>query len=384
MNILFYDTGSYTYNDLLSHFEKLGHTCNFMLYLFPNPFEDEFFCERMQQELHAQKYDLVFSVNFFPLVATVCKENNIPYLSWSYDSPIDEKYAPYFEMETNYICLFDRAEVTRYQNAGFTKVFHFPLAVNTERLEKQLQGVPTPIPYIADASFVGQLYSTNDLDLLLSKSNDYIRGYMESIIQAQLRIYGYNLINDVIPNELYNTLNDIYIKNSVPPTPLPRYGFINSILKQVTRRERIFLLEELANYFKVEHFSQSKYNFRTPVLHMPSVDYYKEMPLVFRTSKLNLCPTLRSIQSGMPLRALDITGSGGTLFSNYQAELAENFANDEEVIMYSSMEEAIDKAHFYLSNDSVREAIAQNGFKKTKKCFDYTVALPKLLDMIKK
>ena len=88
MNILFYDTGSYTYNDLLYHFEKLGHTCKFMLYLFPDPFEDDFFCERMKQELDTQNYDLVFSVNFSPLVATVCKEKGIPYLSWSYDSPI--------------------------------------------------------------------------------------------------------------------------------------------------------------------------------------------------------------------------------------------------------------------------------------------------------
>ena len=52
MNILFYDTGSYTYKDLLYHFEALGHTCKFMLYLFPDPFEDDFFCERMRDELH--------------------------------------------------------------------------------------------------------------------------------------------------------------------------------------------------------------------------------------------------------------------------------------------------------------------------------------------
>jgi len=80
---------------------------------------------------------------------------------------------------------------------------------------------------------------------------------------------------------------------------------------------------------------------------------------------------------------LDILGSAGTLFSNYQIELAENFASDEEVIMYSSMEEAIDKAHFYLDNDSIREAIALRGFEKAKKCFDYSIALPKLLKMVK-
>ena len=51
----------------------------------------------------------------------------------------------------------------------------------------------------------------------------------------------------------------------------------------------------------------------------------EELPCVFRYSKLNLNPTLKSIQSGIPLRALDIMGAKGVLLSNFQPELVEYF-----------------------------------------------------------
>lgn len=50
------------------------------------------------------------------------------------------------------------------------------------------------------------------------------------------------------------------------------------------------------------------------------IDYYNEMPYVFNNSRINLNITLRSIKSGIPLRAMDICGAGGFLLSNYQAD----------------------------------------------------------------
>lgn len=94
------------------------------------------------------------------------------------------------------------------------------------------------------------------------------------------------------------------------------------------------------------------------------------MPGVFRYSRLNLCPTLKSIRSGIPLRALDIMGAGGTLFSNFQPELAEAFEDGKDVILYESMEDAFAKAEYYLKNDTLRREIARNGYHKI--CQDFT------------
>lgn len=48
------------------------------------------------------------------------------------------------------------------------------------------------------------------------------------------------------------------------------------------------------------------------------IDWYSVMPLVFKNTCINLNITLKSIQSGIPLRGMDIMGSGGFLLTNYQ------------------------------------------------------------------
>ena len=55
------------------------------------------------------------------------------------------------------------------------------------------------------------------------------------------------------------------------------------------------------------------------------VDTLKEMPKVFRQSKINLNLSTRSIKTGIPQRVWDILGAGGFLITNYQNELNKYF-----------------------------------------------------------
>ena len=57
---------------------------------------------------------------------------------------------------------------------------------------------------------------------------------------------------------------------------------------------------------------------------MGYADYYEQMPKIFRLSDVNLNISLRTIQTGIPLRVLDVLACGGFLISNYQEELAES------------------------------------------------------------
>lgn len=69
-----------------------------------------------------------------------------------------------------------------------------------------------------------------------------------------------------------------------------------------------------------------------------TVSYTAEMPDVFYRSKINLNLTLRSITSGIPLRA-DILGCGGFLLSNYQPELCEYFTPDVDFVYFNDMDD---------------------------------------------
>ena len=151
-------------------------------------------------------------------------------------------------------------------------------------------------------------------------------------------------------------------------------------LFQVTARDRETLLEIAADEGQVTLYSGSQYA-GTRIMQQGIVDYENGMPKVFRSSKINLNITLRSITSGIPLRALDIMGAGGFLMSNYQPELAEYFIDGQDIVLFDSPEDMRWKVNYYLQHDEERQQIAQNGFEKVKKEFSYDIQLKKMLQL---
>ena len=112
------------------------------------------------------------------------------------------------------------------------------------------------------------------------------------------------------------------------------------------------------------------------------LDYNTQMPVMFNSSKINLNITLRSIQSGISLRALDIMGAGGFLISNWQPELAECFEEGKEVVMYYDRNDLMSKIEYYLQNEDERMKIAENGQKKIIEQFDYSCAWKKIFGVV--
>lgn len=75
--------------------------------------------------------------------------------------------------------------------------------------------------------------------------------------------------------------------------------------------------------------------------------------------------------TGLSLRVWDVMGSGGFLLSNYQEEIEDYFTIGEDIEVFSSEEELVDKAGYYLEHDEIREKIARNGYEKVRKYHSY-------------
>ena len=117
------------------------------------------------------------------------------------------------------------------------------------------------------------------------------------------------------------------------------------------------------------------------VKNIGAVDFYKEMPDVFRSARINLNVTLRSILTGIPLRALDIMASGGFLLSNYQEELCDHFVPGEEFDFYSDYDDLCAKVDYYLSHEKERQDIARAGRIKVQRDFSLSKRLDEMLEM---
>jgi glycosyltransferase involved in cell wall biosynthesis len=91
-------------------------------------------------------------------------------------------------------------------------------------------------------------------------------------------------------------------------------------------------------------------------------DLYRNGKIVFQKSRYG--EVTRRIFEGMSCKKLVITDR-----LNPNKQLGDIFIENEEIVFYSSKEEALEKIQFYLNNEQERNRIAENGYKKVIDCF---------------
>ena len=224
--------------------------------------------------------------------------------------------------------------------------------------------------YSCDISFVGNLYSEKKNRLRNVELEEYSHGFVEGLIESQLKVYGYNFIREALSDDVVTEivekcqlqLSDMYYQDSMQMAA-------DVVGMEVSARERERVLKVLGERFDVDLYSGSKLPVSLQGLRIHEkgfADYGKEMPLIFHNSKINLNITSKTIESGIPLRVFDILSCGGFCMTNYQPEIAEYFVDGEDLVMYSSIEDLVSKVAYYLEHDEEREQIARNGYEKLK------------------
>lgn len=378
MKILFIEWKSFGNEDIKEAFTAEGH----MVVCFPFSNRDARRDEELEAELigalRRETPDAVFSFNYFPVVSNACKKEGVRYLSWIYDSPYVMLYSYTVINPCNTIYVFDKELYAEFHNAGIQTVRYLPMAANTKRLDRLCRsegaadaaGSLTPADaapsYLYDVSFVGSLYTEehNFFDRMTGLS-DYAKGYLDAIMSAQMKIQGYNFIQE----SLSPIMDELYRALPMDPNPdgveSKEYLYAQYVInRKIAGLEREELIREVAGRFPFDLFTPNR-NFTLPNLtNHGTTDYYTQAPLVFRRSRINLNISLRSIKSGIPLRAFDILGSGGFLLSNFQADFLDHFVPGEDFVYYESKEDLLSKIGYYLSHEDERAAIARNGHDK--------------------
>ncbi len=381
MKILIYDWGFFTKDDLYRTLKSQGIEIN-LFYSESSPrmrAERERFLEEFEDFLKDKEYDAFFTINFFPEFAVEANKRGILYICWTYDSPSLGGISEALKLETNRIFLFDSSEYEEYRGYDIKNLYYLPLAVNTSRLSKITVPPMARMKFYTDISFVGQLYQS-DMDQIFPLFDEYSAGYVAAIINAQLSIYGRNIIQDLINPKIVDNLFNEQVKEALLDnlnkgflTDVEKINFSNVIkflLKAVTNKERVLLLTLLAKYHKVKLYTRGTHQL-PGVTNLGTVDYLNEMPMVFKCSKINLNMSLRSIKTGIPQRVLDILGCGALALTNYQEDLDKHFKDNENILIYRSMEEALDKCNFYLKNDKEAERVRKNGYKLVREQFSF-------------
>ncbi len=328
----------------------------------------------------------VFSINFFPVIAEICHIYKTPYLCWTVDSPVPELFSESIKLPTNRIFLFDRAQFETFSRYNPKGIFHLPLASCTERFDRVIQTITDADRqnYSCDISFVGSLYSEKNPLSKLSGMPDYAKGYIDALVEASLKIYGYNPVENAMTDDLAGTIKacapSFYSPGVTIANPDKYIAAHSYIGMQIAQTERIRTLNTLAQFFNVDLYTRSDTSPLQGVRTHGGVATLTEMPKIFHLSKINLNMTIKPIQTGLPLRIFDIMGCGGFLMTNYQTELTEHFEIGVDLEAYASMEELVDKCAYYLKHEDERKQIAQNGYRKVSENHTY---IHRIKEMIK-
>lgn len=395
MHILMYRWKAYNYRDIEQTFLLLGHTVdNIEQELGSYDVSPEF--ERViEEKIRGTHYDMVFTVNYFPLISNVCERTGVKYVSWTCDNPLISMYHESVFHACNYIFTFDKTNYLEFRGMGVKHIWYLPLAVDTERMDALLGAPEKPErrnatqdsemrKYRGDVAFVGSLYERNSYDKIKNRLPEYLRGYFDAVMEAQLNISGANIVEPMLTTNILEQLQE-YFQLEKSEGSFSDLGLIfqTTVLGfKIAEIERRRALIELSKHYRVNVYSNSDVSDLLRIQYCGSVDYWSEMPKVFRMSKINLNFTIPNIKSGIPLRIWDVLGCGGFLLTNYQAEIPYYFKEGENLVCFDSLEDLCEKVGYYLEHEEERKRIAWNGYRKVREKHSYIERIRTILDTV--
>ena len=391
MKVFFMEWNSFCNEDILDAFEKLSESDR-PIEVFRYKFEpresadNPEFEENLEKAIVNEQPSFVFSMNYYPEVSKVCQKTGIKYASWLYDNPQVKLYSYTLINSCNYVFVFDSQMYKEFSGQGIKTVYYLPLAASSRRLDSIVIPDKERKKWESDVSFCGSMYNEghNFWDRISDKVSSYTKGYIEGLMKAQMQVEGANFVQESLNKYVIDDM-----VNALSLTPnfdgVETYEYLYGqyvVNRKITAIERYEILEMLGRKYNVTLYTKDK-KFKIPkVDNRGEVDYYLEMPKAFKCSKINLNISLRSIKSGIPLRAFDIMACNGFLISNYQADFFDFFEAGEDFVYYESREDLDEKIGYYLSNPEERIRIAQNAHDKVAKYHTFEKRLEQIFNSV--
>lgn len=339
----------------------------------------------MISRLENNSYTYVISYLFIPAVSDICYGLHIPYISWTYDSPLTALFTKPVYNNTNYTFIFDKMQCKRLINSDVPHIYHMPLAVNLERTGCLDITDEDEHLYSHDISFVGGLYENNTYNAVIRSIPEHLQLQLKLYLMQNMCHWDYVREWPELSTECIDFLQsqtDVSSWNQTCLLSDPAYLGLLFLPRKLAELERVSVLNALAQDFDVHLYTKSPTDYLQNVHTHTGVDYYTVMNKIFYFSKINLNITLPSIETGVPQRILDIMGCGGFVLTNYQEEIEDLFTIGKDIEVFHNIDELRDKCNYYLAHENERLRIAMNGYIKVRDSFSYEHQLKEIISIV--
>lgn len=390
MRVIFCKWNSICEKGVSAAFDRLGIGCiDFVRSFTSVDYDMDYISDLVDRVLEEKKNDsniFLFTINFQPIVARAAKVLKLPYLSWTVDCPSFQLYSETTKYATSHIFVLDRMQAEKYASLGVPNIYHLPMACDLDSWDRVVVSGEDHKKYDADISFVGSLYSEKCIYNSIEKDlPEYMRGYVDGLIDAQLNVYGYNFLEDSITKEFADEfkkyadwipLGSDYYEDTRAIVADTYVGY------KCTEKERIKTLQAISENYNMDLWTLSDTTMIPKINNRGGADSNTMMPKIIKCSKINLNMTNRPIKTGMPLRIFDLMGAGGFVISNYQVEILDHFVPGQDIVLYESIPDLIDKIGYYLEHDDERIEIARKGYEKVREYHTYDIRIVQMLQAV--
>lgn len=387
MRILFYQWGNFNEKVIEDTLRELGHFVSTRSIDKTADVSSDEMVLSVAKEISACHANVVFTVDYFHNLATAAKRENILYYSWLFHVPQWNLYSYQAQLPCNRIFSFDSDHVSEMKQQNINSVHYMSLAADKMLLANAMENVhPSELEkYKSDVSFVGTLYeSANNSFKTISEEARESEIYKDLVAVIKDKKFSYG------GNALYRGISEEVIAFLMKEADLQKDNYyfasqeaiaLQSVLaRKITIEERKTVVRTLAKNFDFKLYSNSNTEKFPEVINMGPLHFARKAPLVYSCSKINVYVTPRAIRKGIPIRVLEIMACGGFVLTNYQEDLAKEFEQGKDIVMYKSLEELVELTDYYLKHEEERLKIAKAGNEKVLREYNFAEKLRKIFD----
>lgn len=151
-------------------------------------------------------------------------------------------------------------------------------------------------------------------------------------------------------------------------------GFIGHV-QETPNYNGFTRVEALDRLFK--EFPNFYYGSRHPAF--PGVNLFEDAAKKFSLSKIvfNI-----SIKDDINMRCMETLSTGSFLLTNWIPTLGELFEDGKHLVTYKTLDEMVEKAHYYLEHEGEREKIAQAGYEEFISKHTYKHRVEQILSIV--
>lgn len=347
--ILLLESGYFTVAECKNGLEQLGHKV-FML-----PLGDDFI-KRLLLLLVEVKPDFLLTINHLGFdvegkLTTLLTELELPFASWFVDSPTYILYKDDRQV-SDFCSLFswERSYLARMEEIGFESPEFLPLATDPDTFRPA--AFPAPPRFRADIAFVGN--SMTDANCKWEKKipPGTMRKFSSLALASQFA-------------ERRKPMREILRELGADAEAA---GFIDieaALVWKATQEYRQQLARRLLP-LGLMIYGDSGWEKLLPGCERlrPAVDYYRELPMVYNFTTINVNATSFQMNSAVNQRVFDCAACGGFLLTDHQADMHLFFEPGKDAVCFESMEEAVGLAGYYLNHEKEREMVAHSARKR--------------------